>query len=83
MSANDGGAWRADAFYIKGDRHQAFTRIGGLNVAYLIGEQSSTGKLGAMVAAIPDADNSINAARDGMEIYDLRALDVGSRQSLA
>jgi hypothetical protein len=72
-SVNNGGHWRADAFYIKGDRHQAFTRIGGLNVEYLLGKDGADGKLGMMLAAIPDARDDINPARQGMEILDVRA----------
>ena len=76
-SFNNGAAWRADAFYIKGDRNQLFTRIGGLNVEYLIGEGGANGKLGAMVAAIPEADGDVffvtTHGREGMEIFDVRA----------
>jgi hypothetical protein len=70
VSANNGAAWRADAFYIKGDRHQSYTRIGGLNVEYLLGEAGADGKLGFMLAGIPDSASTL---RQGMNVIDFRA----------
>ncbi|MFO1435871.1 MAG: alginate export family protein [Gammaproteobacteria bacterium] len=70
-SVNNGGHWRADAFYIKGDLHQAYTRIGGLNVEYLLGDKGADGKFGFMAAAIPESTDFLT--RQGMEILDFRA----------
>jgi hypothetical protein len=71
VTANNGGAWKADAFYIKGDRHQAYTRIGGLNLEYLLGEAGADGKFGFMLATIPEASDFLT--RQGMTIIDFRA----------
>lgn len=70
VSANNGAAWRADAFYIQGDGHQSYTRLGGLNVEYLLGDAGADGKFGLMLATVP---SSSLGSRQGMEILDFRA----------
>lgn len=70
VTANNGGAWKADAFTIKGDGLQGYTRIAGLNVEYLLGDAGADGKFGLMLAGIPE---SANGFRQGMNILDFRA----------
>lgn len=65
---------RADLFHLETDRDYDFAEALGINVEYLLGE---TGRLGGMFLHLTEAGPPVFfGARDGMEIWNLRAQEV-------
>lgn len=65
---------RADVFHLETDRDYDFAEAVGINVEYLLGE---TGRLGGMFLQLTDSGPPVFfGARDGMEVWNLRAQEV-------